>query len=682
MSAHRGEARNPYPGPRPFTVDEEHLFFGRLAETRDLFSLVAAHRAVFLYAESGAGKTSLVHAGLMPLLTKEGFQILPSVRLGGIVPKGVNERHILNIFAFNTLISWAGNHTALRGLSKLRLAPYISSHFKRRSVIERNDPLVAVFDQFEEIFTFYAGHWDKRVGFFEQILEVIEACPRLRLIFVIREDYIAALEPYTAIVPRRYRTRFRLERLRRDAALTAIKGPLEKSGSRFAKGVAEKLVNDLLAERYQSEDGEIAEIRGEFVEPVQLQVVCRELWNPHAKKITLKHLLSLGSVDKALSKFYDAAVSVASQKSGVDEGRLRKWCEANLITSVGTRNTVYRGPQYTMEMPNLAIDELESAHLIRAEWRAGARWYELTHDRLIEPLRNSNAGYRLRIGKWRRLSQKSQRTLIEGIHLLQQQDHHQALEMVDNALATATTIGDSWGKAASTIAKADVLRELGEYDTSLELSYQALDFFAKTDDKKWIVGILTGIASTYRLCERYPEEASIYTRALRVEHSPSLLYRRAIAYWYAGLNRKALADLTRLMATTSSPPPFDWLNARGQAFAEIGKAREAIADLELAIKIEKSDIGIAYARNGLGLAYAYAGRNEDALAQFRLSIASCPDNAWVYFNRGIALDRMGKREEALTDYRTALAKTAPKLNPSKRIKAEQRIKSKSPNRNV
>jgi hypothetical protein len=33
------------------------------------------------------------------------------------------------------------------------------------------------------------------------------------------------------------------------------------------------------------------------------------------------------------------------------------------------------------------IVTLEEKHLIRAEWRSGAKWYEITHDRLISPIK-------------------------------------------------------------------------------------------------------------------------------------------------------------------------------------------------------------------------------------------------------------------------------------------------------
>ncbi|WP_054864320.1 nSTAND1 domain-containing NTPase [Methanosarcina barkeri] len=57
-----------YVGPRPFEEKDEGIFFGRAREVRDLLSTVIAHRLVLVYAQSGAGKTSIINAGLIPLL--------------------------------------------------------------------------------------------------------------------------------------------------------------------------------------------------------------------------------------------------------------------------------------------------------------------------------------------------------------------------------------------------------------------------------------------------------------------------------------------------------------------------------------------------------------------------------------------------------------------------------------
>jgi hypothetical protein len=95
-------------------------------------------------------------------------------------------------------------------------------------------------------------------------------------------------------------------------------------------------------------------------------------------------------VDLALEDFYKDAILSASKQTGIVEGEIRRWCEENLITSSGTRSIIHRGHNFTDGMDNKVIDILEGKYLIRKEWRSGASWYELTHDRLIKPIQTSN----------------------------------------------------------------------------------------------------------------------------------------------------------------------------------------------------------------------------------------------------------------------------------------------------
>ena len=68
--------------------------------------------------------------------------------------------------------------------------------------------------------------------------------------------------------------------------------------------------------------------------------------------------------------------------------------ERAFITPMGHARHRLLGPAATADIPAAAIDELDRRHLISAEQRAGARWYELTHDRLIEPVRAANRARR------------------------------------------------------------------------------------------------------------------------------------------------------------------------------------------------------------------------------------------------------------------------------------------------
>src|SRR5439155_15321445 len=126
---------------------------------------------------------------------------------------------------------------------------------------------------------------------------------------------------------------------------------------------------------------------------------------PGVTQITLDHLRQFGDVNQALSGFYERTLATASREGHVSLRRLREWFETELITSGGTRGLVYRGAQDTANLPNRAVDALELEHIIRAESRAGARWYELTHDRFVQPIKASNAAWERR--RWRGIALKA-----------------------------------------------------------------------------------------------------------------------------------------------------------------------------------------------------------------------------------------------------------------------------------
>jgi len=60
----------PYVGPRPFEREKEDSdrFFGRSHETQEIVSMIFGHPITLVYAQSGAGKTSLFNASITPKL--------------------------------------------------------------------------------------------------------------------------------------------------------------------------------------------------------------------------------------------------------------------------------------------------------------------------------------------------------------------------------------------------------------------------------------------------------------------------------------------------------------------------------------------------------------------------------------------------------------------------------------
>lgn len=394
-------APNPYVGPRPYEQGEQALFFGRDREASELFSLVCAHPVVLFYSQSGAGKTSLLNAAVVPRLKAQGDLLFGVARVGGKLPKETEEEKLPNVFVFNALLSMQGKRQQFSPefLSRMSLAEYLKSqgHGEKREYFY---PLhVVIFDQFEEIFTSFPRRLAHQEGFFVNVSKALEADPLLRVVFTMREEYIAGLDPFTRMLPERLKRRFRMERLREEAALRAVEGPLEGTGRRFGRGVAKKLVNNLMQVPIKYMGGTVS-TTGEYVEPVQLQIVCHNLWEALPSNVHVigeRDVSKFGDVDSALAKYYsDALKKVIETREKVDKSKayekgLRIWFGESLITPVGTRGTVYMDEGRTEDdLSEPVVKLLEESRLIRPELRGGATWYELTHDRFIEPIRQSN----------------------------------------------------------------------------------------------------------------------------------------------------------------------------------------------------------------------------------------------------------------------------------------------------
>src|SRR4051812_21880551 len=94
---------NPYVGPRSIGANQQ--IWGRDREINELADLVIANRIVFLYAPSGAGKTSLLQAGLLPRLEARRFSARPIVRVGAPVPKGIILQPPANRYTLSALVA-------------------------------------------------------------------------------------------------------------------------------------------------------------------------------------------------------------------------------------------------------------------------------------------------------------------------------------------------------------------------------------------------------------------------------------------------------------------------------------------------------------------------------------------------------------------------------------------------
>jgi WD40 repeat protein len=406
---------NPYVGPRSFQPGE--TLYGRDHESRDLLGLLIAERIVLLHSPSGAGKTSLVQASLIPQLREREFEVLPIMRVSLEPPSvraelpqatqnselktanSLSNRYILSLLLSLEEGLPPEQQTPLAALAGMTLDEYLD----RRVASGSFDSIVLVFDQFEEILTVDPANREAKLAFFAQVGAALRDRRRWAL-FSMREDYLAALDPYIRPIPTRFSRTYRLDLLGPAAARQAIQQPARASGVTFDDAAADKLIDDLRRIQVQHPDGSVEDQPGPSVEPVQLQVVCYRLWNrrfnggaktPAASQgITTADLDEVGDVNSALADYYAEQVDRVADAEGVRERAIRDWVDQKLITAEGRRTQVLQRKGQSEGLENHAIKALIDTYLVRKEERRGATWFELAHDRLIEPVRKNNAAWR------------------------------------------------------------------------------------------------------------------------------------------------------------------------------------------------------------------------------------------------------------------------------------------------
>jgi hypothetical protein len=393
--------RNPYVGPRPLRSGDR--LYGRNREATDIVDLLMAERIVLLHSPSGAGKTSLLQAAVIPRLQDRGFDVSGPLRVNAVPTDGVR---LPNRYAWSLIVGLTGGDAAGSSqFSEMTLDDFLDSEWDRDA---HGGHRVLIIDQFEEIVTLDPGDRKVQTEFFRDLGSVLSDQDRWALLSM-REDYMGGLKPFEVHVPTHLKVRYRVDFLGHDAALQATKKPAAEQGVDFHRKAAEALVKDLAKVRVQLPGEQRAQkVEGPYVEPVQLQVVCTELWRQlseqwggELKNILPKDVKAFGDFDRALGAYFANAIADVAAETNASERVIRDWFEEKLITEEGFRNQSRAGPMDENADTTEILRGLTDQYLIRSEQRGASTWYELAHDRLIDPLCANNKEWRHEnLGLW------------------------------------------------------------------------------------------------------------------------------------------------------------------------------------------------------------------------------------------------------------------------------------------
>lgn len=393
--------QNPFVGPRP--IQQGELLFGRSVEVLALYNQLLARRIVVLHSPSGAGKSSLVYAGLTKKLQESEFDVWKAIRVNldpdslEDIPPNTN-RYLLSAMVSLEEELPARHRRSPAELARLDFHSYLSSRPRRKG--RTNQSVVLLFDQFEEVLTVAPQDTDAKRQLFIEIGKALDKAvgeerDTFWALFIIREDYLAALTPYRDYIPTQLSNTFRLDFLSREAAREAAVQLAYQGGRSFF--AVDQLIRDLSTIQVQQSDGSFKSEQGRYVEPVHLQVVCHQLWNAMPEDdptIDEEDIAKYADVSKALASYYAQAVGKIAQGNVAVARAVREWVGNKLIVG-GIRSQVRQGSGESGGLDNALIVQLLSSYLVRAEQRAGANWYELSHDRLVEPVRQDNRAWEL-----------------------------------------------------------------------------------------------------------------------------------------------------------------------------------------------------------------------------------------------------------------------------------------------
>ncbi|PHN06208.1 formylglycine-generating enzyme family protein [Flavilitoribacter nigricans] len=407
-----------YPGARPFTDEDQELFFGRDRDIDDLTRLLLREKLAVLYARSGLGKSSLLQAGIVPRLLSEGSYEPYSFRFG-TWQEGRESRPV------QLTVDRLGLGAGPFYLDKL--IPNEDSlwyHCKRLQLQSRQNRLIWLFDQFEEIFTYntaavaqfgdqlsdllyqqipsrFRDALEEQADLLtqeemDQLYEPLE----VHALFSIRADRLSLLDQLSGILPAILHQRYELKPLYRLQAEDAILNPAYSRLPGFATppfDYTDEALDYIL--EYLTEGGT------ETIESFQLQIICQyaeqQISGPETGKLIA--VSDLGDLGNIFKNYYDGRIGRLSTPE--DQLAARKLIEEGLIFEDDERRlSLYEGQiERDFGVSSALLKELVDTHLLRSESDPrGGFVYELSHDTLVAPILQAKQRRRLREEEVRR----------------------------------------------------------------------------------------------------------------------------------------------------------------------------------------------------------------------------------------------------------------------------------------
>ena len=241
----------PYRGLLPYDRDHEAVFYGRERLTAELAGKITGTPIVMVTGASGAGKTSLLQAGLVPALVR-GVQV-PGSSSWPVVSLSATARPLTDLAVGLTSLG-GRDPAAIR--QTLADAPGEAHLLIREMLLAAGDPtrLVLIIDQFEQVFA--ADGPDERLERTAFIDAVCAAAtqpaglagePPARVVIAVRGDYWDRCAAYPQLVRAMEDDQLVVRPMPEASLRRAVTGPAQASGLRVDDALIDAIVADVHA---------------------------------------------------------------------------------------------------------------------------------------------------------------------------------------------------------------------------------------------------------------------------------------------------------------------------------------------------------------------------------------------------------------------------------------------------
>ncbi|MEJ2263427.1 MAG: BTAD domain-containing putative transcriptional regulator [Anaerolineales bacterium] len=259
----------PYKGLQNFDQDDAELFFGREALTAAVVSRLSGSPAVsagdrwdhFLavVGASGSGKSSLVRAGVVPLLERGGdlndATLAPATDPRWQVRVLTPGPHPLEALATSLTRESDSVKVTASLINDLGVEPSALYLFARKilgdpdgtSANGSGEKLLLFVDQFEEVFTLCRSQVE-RDAFVANLMTAVEAAGPVCVLIALRSDFYAHCGGYSSLRDALERQQVYIGPMSADELRRAVTGPAELRGWEFEPGLIDFLLQEVKAE--------------------------------------------------------------------------------------------------------------------------------------------------------------------------------------------------------------------------------------------------------------------------------------------------------------------------------------------------------------------------------------------------------------------------------------------------